>query len=88
MDTKQIENTKTAEVGFFKIGRWVWGHNPEVYAKENYSTCLSHLETGSPFTYTNVPPGHKYEPWSLESEKSRMQAGIKCDLKRNGDWGY
>ena len=80
------ENSQVADVGFFKIGRWVWDHNPEEYARDNYGTCLAHLIAGKPFKNTNVPPGHVYQPWNLESEKKRMQAGIKSNLKQNGDW--
>jgi hypothetical protein len=56
------------------------------YARENYAACLAHLEEGKPFANTNVPPGHVYKPWNLESESQRMQAKIKSDLKQNGDW--
>lgn len=79
-------NSKVSDVGFFKIGKWVWNHNPEQYAQENYEPCLAHLNLGQPFKNTNVPPGHIYQPWTLESEKKRMQAGIKSGLKQNGDW--
>jgi hypothetical protein len=72
------ENSENANIGFFKIGRWVWNHNPEVYARDNYE--------GKPFKNTNVPPGNVYRPWTLGSEKKRMQAGIKSNLKQNGDW--
>lgn len=75
-----------SKIGFFKIGRWVWGHNPEIYARDNYELCLEHLLHGKPFENTNVPPGHIYVPWTLESEKKRMQAGVKSNLKQNGDW--
>ncbi|KAJ9605889.1 hypothetical protein H2200_009738 [Cladophialophora chaetospira] len=77
---------KNATVGFFKIGRWVWNHNPEAYARDNYAACLAHLTEGAPFTNNNLPPGHVYEPWNLESESKRMKAGIKSNLKQNGDW--
>ena len=80
------EDTANANIGFFKIGRWVWNHNPEAYARDNYEACLAHLVEGKPFRNTNVPPGHVYRPWTLESEKKRMEAGIKSDLKQNGDW--
>ena len=77
---------KNAKVGFFTIGAWVWNHNPEAYARDNYAACLAHLKEGAPFSNTNLPPGHVYEPWNLESETKRMKAGIKSNLKQNGDW--
>ncbi|PVH96301.1 FAD/NAD(P)-binding domain-containing protein, partial [Periconia macrospinosa] len=79
---------KNASIGFFKIGRWVWNHNPEFYAMENYESCRTHIFEGKlgNFKNTNIPPGHVYQPWSLESEAKRMQAGISSNLKQNGDW--
>ena len=80
------EDTKNADIGFFKIGRWVWNHNPEIYARENYQACLSSMTGGTPFKNTNIPPGYIYKPWNLDSETKRMMAGIKSNLKQNGDW--
>ncbi|QKX61991.1 uncharacterized protein TRUGW13939_09147 [Talaromyces rugulosus] len=81
-------NPEISDIGFFKIGRWVWAHKPEAYAIENYQKCLDYLQTNgsSEFRNTNVPPGHVYRPWSMESEHARMTAGIRSDLKSNGDW--
>lgn len=76
------------DVGFYKIGAWVWAHDAEVYAQENYEDCLAALRTHKEFVNTNLPPGHKYQPWSLESEKKRMMSGIRSGLKENGYWGY
>ena len=47
---------------------------------------MAHLLEGTTFENTNVPPGHVYRAWSLESEKNRVLAGIKPWLKENGDW--
>lgn len=81
------ENPNKANVGFFKLGRWIWAHNAELYARENYDGCLASLQEGRPFPNTNIPPGHVYQPWSLESERERMEAGIPSNLKQNGYWG-
>ena len=87
VDTSAIaSDSKNATPGFFKIGRWVWAHDPGRYARDNYDAYLAHLEKGAPFRNTNLPPGHVYEPWSLESETERMKAGRKSTLKQNGDW--
>jgi hypothetical protein len=78
---------ESGDVGFFKLGRWVWGHQPEKYARDNYQNCLNYLQKNrSEFHNTNMPPGHVYQPWSMESENARMAAGRRSDLKSNGDW--
>lgn len=84
---KNPTDPRFANVGFFKLGRWVWDHDPERYATDNYEAVLGSLKKGEPFENTNVPPGHKYEPWTLESEMARMAAGIPSKLKQNGYWG-
>ncbi len=81
------KNPEGANIGFFKIGRWVWAHNPERYAKEKYRDCLASIKEGKPFKNTNLPPGHVYKAWSLDSEKKRMAAGVRSSLKSNGYWG-
>ena len=87
-DVEAIEKKpEEANIGFFRIGKWVWGHDPEDYAHRNYDACLASLENGEPFANTNVPPGHRYKAWSLDSEKKRMAAGVRSDLKQNGYWG-
>ncbi|KAF2170445.1 hypothetical protein M409DRAFT_51486 [Zasmidium cellare ATCC 36951] len=75
------------EVGFFKIGRWVWDHNPEDYARRSYQKCLEHVRDGKNFHNTNIPPGHVFKSWTLESEYKRMAEGGHSGLKENGYWG-
>lgn len=71
-----------------RMGKWVWTHNPERYATDNFAQALAHLETGSPFEHTNIPPGFKWEPgWTMDKELENEKLGIKTEnLKRNGDW--
>lgn len=76
-----------SDIGFFKQGGWTWKHQPEVYAMQNYHQCLAHLKDGSPFVNSNLPPGHEYRPWTMESENERMAAHEVSDLKKNGYWG-
>ncbi len=76
-----------ANIGFFKLGRWIWAHDAEAYAQDNFAGCLESLKVGTLFENTNHPPGHNYQSWSLESEKKRMVAGIRSKLKENGYWG-
>lgn len=86
-DLEKIKQDPNASIGFFKSGKWAWGHDPEKYAYDNYAQCLAHLRDGFPFINTNMPPGHVFEDWNLESEAKRMAAGIRSDLKENGYWG-
>ena len=65
---------------FFPEGR------RELYARENYEKCLDHLKNGTAFENTNLPPGHVFKPWNLESELKRMESGRRSSLKENGDW--
>lgn len=81
------QDPKNARIGFFKSGRWIWGHDAERYAKDNYQMCLASLRDGGAFENTNLPPGHVYQEWSLQSEQKRMAAGIRSNLKENGYWG-
>ncbi|KAI1414819.1 FAD/NAD(P)-binding domain-containing protein [Hypoxylon sp. FL1857] len=69
-------------------GKWLWGHNPEKYATENFAKARAHLEKGSPFENNNLPPGHKWSDWTMEDEFSKQKAGVFTvhELKRNGDW--
>ncbi|KAI0381983.1 FAD/NAD(P)-binding domain-containing protein [Hypomontagnella monticulosa] len=70
------------------MGKWLWGHNPEIYATENFAKALDHLEKGTPFENTNLPPGHKWSDWTVEEELAKQRAGIITlnELKFNGDW--
>jgi hypothetical protein len=74
------------DTGFLRLGQWVWNHDPEIYARENYEACLAHIRNNEPFKNTNIPPGHLYRPWTLQSEMKRQRDGNPSDLKRNGDW--
>lgn len=87
-DLQAIEQQPSANnVGFFKQGKWVWAHDPGRYATENYQQCLEHLQTGSPFVNTNLPPGHEFHMWSMKEENDRMAQKVPSNLKSNGYWG-
>ena len=88
-DTQALKNSekKRPDFGFWKQGRWQWDHLPEQYARDNYAECLESLKRGTVYQNTNLPPGHVYKPWTLDSETKRMQAKIPSDLKKNGYWG-
>ena len=48
------------------VGRWINIHDPEAYVHNNYGKCLNHVVSGTPFQNTNIPPGYRYEPWTID----------------------
>jgi hypothetical protein len=73
-----------------KLPKWVWGHDPEAYAYENYEKSAQSLKEGVDMKdedkfEPNYPKGYKYEPWSIEKVMEDMRAGKPIDLGA-GDW--
>lgn len=70
------------------LGKWIWTHNAEEYATKKFAEARAHLDNGAPFAHTNLPEGHKWEPWSMQEELEKEKQGINTpELKLNGDWG-
>lgn len=73
-----------------KLPKWVWSHDPEAYAYENYDKAAQSLQEGIDMKdedkfEPNYPKGYKYEPWSIEKIMEDMRAGKPIDLGP-GDW--
>jgi hypothetical protein len=73
-----------------KLPKWVWSHDPEAYAYENYALSAESLKKGIDMKdedafEPNYPKGYKYEPWSIENIMEDMRAGKPIDLGP-GDW--
>lgn len=66
------------------LAAWIWKHNPEQYAVENYNKALEHLLDGKPFQNTNIPPGHVYKPWTIDELLDAKKSGKEIEL--DGDW--
>jgi hypothetical protein len=67
-----------------KYGYWIWSHDAEKYAYENYDKASENLLNGTQFTNVNIPPGYVYKPWKVEELLAMQQAGkIPVD---QGDW--
>lgn len=64
--------------------RWILGHNPAQYALDNYHQALAHLELGTEFKNTNVPPGMIYAPWTIDDLLVAHADGKPTVL--SGDW--
>lgn len=48
------------------LGAWLWNHDPEQYAIDNYDKALAHLQDGTTFQNTNVPRGYVHTPWTID----------------------
>ena len=67
-----------------KWGRWIWTHDPEKYAYDNFEKAKEHLIGGTPFVNTNIPPGYKYKPWNIDELLAIGESGKPIVLE--GDW--
>lgn len=67
------------------LGRWIWDHDPERYALENYEKALAHLTAGIPFQNTNTPPGQVYKPWTIDTLLAAAERGEQTVLDGNWD---
>lgn len=73
-----------------RLPKWVWGHDPEAYAYENYDKCVESMKQGVKIEdelafEPNYPKGYRYEPWSIEQIMNDIRAGKQIDLGP-GDW--
>ncbi|KAG5991260.1 hypothetical protein E4U52_003870 [Claviceps spartinae] len=77
------ENPETVRVRF---PRWLYRHDPEAYVYEKYGQAFAHLVEGADFVNTNLPPGHTFEPWTIEQIHEDMMAGKRVADFLDGDW--
>ncbi|KAF4629712.1 hypothetical protein G7Y89_g8434 [Cudoniella acicularis] len=73
-----------------KMPKWIFSHDPETYAEENYAKALESMKKGIRFDEDesipqNYPPGYKYEPWTIEQIIEDKKAGLETNLG-GGDW--
>ncbi|RAK95030.1 FAD-dependent oxidoreductase [Aspergillus ibericus CBS 121593] len=66
------------------MAEWIWNHNPEEYAEENYNKVLDHLQLGTPFQDTNIPRGHIYRDWTIDEILCQQERGEEVEL--DGEW--
>jgi len=70
--------------------KWIWSHDPELYAKENYEKARASIRNGVRFDEDesfrpNYPLGYKFEPWSIEQIMEDKKTGRETNLGA-GDW--
>lgn len=85
-DTVKIDPRKAAP----KLPKWVWEHDPEAYAYENYWKAVESMKKGVKMEdetsfEPNYPRGYKYKPWTIDQIVSAKMAGMPVDLG-GGDW--
>lgn len=66
------------------VGDWVLYHDPELYAYDNYTKCVSHVIEGTPFHNTNAVPGYTYKPWTVKELIDASDRGEK--IVDEGNW--
>lgn len=69
-----------------KMSSWIWKHDPVQYARDNYQQAIESVTQGAPFENTNLPPGYKYVPWTIQDELEREEKGLMTELFNTGDW--
>ena len=65
--------------------KWVWQHEPERYAAENFGEVVRALRGGRNFENTNVPKDYEYEPWTIDDIMEDIRDGRDVYLGK-GDW--
>lgn len=73
-----------------KMPAWVWSHDPEVYAYQNYEKAVAAkkqvaIDEENDDMPPNYPPGYVYEPWSIAKVMEDMKNGLPIDLGK-GNW--
>lgn len=74
-----------------KLPGWVFGHDPEHFAYQNYDKIVAAQKNGAKYITDdesippNYPPGYKFEPWSIEQIMDDMKKGVNVDLG-SGNW--
>lgn len=66
------------------VGSWINMHNPEDYVDKNYQKALNHVERGTSFQSTNIPPGYTYTPWTID--ELWKAAAEERETVDEGDW--
>ena len=69
-----------------RFPKWLFRHDPEAYVYEKYGQAFAHLVAGAEFQNTNLPPGHKFVPWTVEEVHKDIAQGKKLEEFLDGDW--
>ncbi|PIA99770.1 hypothetical protein CB0940_02474 [Cercospora beticola] len=80
------EISKNPEKAKIHYPKWLFMHDPEKYAYDNYGSAVANLLSGAPFQNTNIPPGHKFSVWTMEGVLEEYRSGKKAADFLDGDW--
>ncbi|KAF3009193.1 hypothetical protein E8E14_006151 [Neopestalotiopsis sp. 37M] len=69
----------------FPQPEWLLGSDASEYAEEKFKEVKSYLEKGTPFTSTNVPPGHVHKDWSIEEMLSHEGKAVATEFYQTRD---
>jgi 2-polyprenyl-6-methoxyphenol hydroxylase-like FAD-dependent oxidoreductase len=69
-----------------RFPKWLFQHDPEAYVYEKYGQAFAHLVLGTKFHNTNLPPGHKFVPWTIEQIIEDARNGKAVAELLDGDW--
>ena len=64
--------------------KWIFTHDPEQYAIDNYAKAAVCVMDGMEFDNTNIPSGHVPTLWTMEEVLALEAEGKKFDLL--GGW--
>lgn len=67
-----------------RVPKWIFTHDPEQYAANNYTKAAESIVEGGSFENTNIPPGHVPAVWTMEEVLALEKEGKKIEL--SGDW--
>jgi 2-polyprenyl-6-methoxyphenol hydroxylase-like FAD-dependent oxidoreductase len=67
-----------------RVPKWIFTHDPEQYAVDNYAKAAASVAGGTTFENTNIPPGHVPSVWTMEEVLALEVEGKKIEL--SGDW--
>ena len=69
-----------------RFPRWLFQHDPEAYVYEKYGQAFAHIVSNAEFKNTNLPPGHKFKPWTIEQIHEDARNGKSVVDFLDGDW--
>lgn len=76
---------KNPEFLRFPQPAWLNGIDAAEYASQRFGEIIAHLETGAPFTSTNVPEKHVHEDWTVDQMLAYEGKKVSADFYKTRD---